>query len=619
MRRHPPTTTRWVRTAADLAVFREQELTPARILGGLGAHRAGLLAVDPGVGKSVVMDKTVDRIRKSGEYDLVVYLTAQRRTLEERPFVQEFLTLSDEDRVRSDILVLEPRPRKVCGSLDADWRRLEASGCSALGRQTLCGKCPAKASCSWPQQLSKDTLRGKRIIGATQAYITQLPDLVARLQKGTGASRVLVILDESAFLDEGMRLTISHSGLEKNLHALRSLQGGGDGSAVVKRWVEVLELALDADLELGELPVPPAIGHSLSAAVQAAGLRLYPDDFQYLLFDVAALRWSPRWRAGKDIGFIRRPHLKAHDHLVIAAGIPLAVARQRLNNNDLQEVFPGVRFLNETTRVFNLRSGLGAAVNFDKNAPQILFAVAQLIFQLAAAGKRSIVVSKKRLAARSAQGLERYLREVTSLPYRVVLNAAGDELTDSLVVPLITYGSVGTNAYEGFDAAIALNSYNARPDVLDERLNDAHRPSEEVRVDVDTRGGRRRARAKGYFPRLQGFDQLAQEYQAHLEAGVAVQALGRVRFATRPRLAIFFQSGDVPYPLENEFRSLEQLRLHFGLSTRREWLATGLAAKAKVLAARGLTRAQVAKELGVSERTVTRAHAYPQGGDTKPN
>lgn len=611
-------TTRWVRTAADLAAFRDGALTPGRILECVAAHHAVMIGGDPGIGKSVAVDKTVARARESGEYDLVLYLTAQRRTLEERPFVREYLSLSDEDRAASDIAVFEPRPRKSCGPLDPEWRRLEACGCTALGRQTLCRHCPTRATCPWPSQLTKAALEGKRVVGASQAYLTQVPDLVSRLQKWTGADRVLVILDESAFLDAGMRESIRLQEIEKNLNALRAVQRNRANARIVGRWLDILELMLDPNVGLTELPQPPAVGQALSAQVQEAGLRLYPGAFRYLLFDLAGFSWSPRWRTHEAVGYIRRPRLKGHDHVVISAGIPAPVVRQRLNNPDLYEMFAGVRFLSEGSRVYNLRCGLGAAVNFDHNAPQILFATAQLIAKLATEGKRTITVSKKRFAKLAAERLQKYLRELTAQPFRVVMNAADADLTDPLVVPLITYGAVGINAYEEFDAAVALNSYNARPEVLDDRMNDAHRPVEEVRVDVDTHNGGRRARAKGYFARLQGFDQLAQQYQAHLEAGVVTQALGRVRFATRPRLVVFFQAGGVPYPLDKEFRNLEQLRAHFGLVTRREWLAHRVANRARELAARGLSRAQVAAEMQVSERTVSRAHAYPTRGDTKP-
>lgn len=612
-------TTRWVRTAADLAAFRDHELTPDRLLAALKAHGAAMLGLDPGVGKSVVVDKTLARVRETGEYDLIVYLTAQTRTLLERPVVREYLALADDDRRTSDLLLLEPRPRRLCGALDAEWKRMEALGCSALGRQTVCVRCPSQGTCAWPSQLGKEVLRGKRVVAGTQAYLSQVPDLVARLKKGTGASHALVVLDESAFLDQGMRVTLQLFDVKRNLDAVRAVLASGTGGRTLHRWAEILESVVSPDVSLKEMPLPPRLNQALCAEVQEAGLRLHPADFRFVLFAVEGLCRSTRWRETGAVSFIRRPALKGHHHLVLAAGIPVEVARQRLKDDGLREVFPGTRFLNEGTRVFNLRSGLGAAVNFEKNAPQILFAVAQLIVGLATENKRAVVVSRKRFAQSAAAALERYLRELSAKPYRAVVNPTAADIADALVVPVISYGSVGTNAYEDFDAALAINSYNARPDVLDQRLNDTHRPAEEVRVGVDTTAGRRKARARGYFPRLQGFDGLAQGYQAHLEAGVAVQALGRVRFATRPRLVLFFQSGGVPYPLEREFTSLQQLRDHFGLASHRQWTAHGTAERARALAAGGMTRHQVAAALGVSERTISRSRAFAGQGDTKSN
>ncbi|WP_426751126.1 hypothetical protein [Myxococcus sp. Y35] len=601
---------RWVRSDAGLAGFRKDELNEARALEALATHQSVLLNVDPGVGKSHLIDRLVARLRRGDEYDLVVYLTPQKGTLAERPFVREYQALTEEECAVSDIVVLEGRPRERCGSRDAEWRKLEQAGCASLGRTLLCAACPERSRCSWVEQLSKKSLEGKRVVAGTQAYLIQAPRFIRMLKRLTGGRRVLVILDESTFLDSPLRGDLKNADLQRNLLAVAEVQAdtGGKRKALAA-WSAALTQMLEAGDGADSMPRIPRLNRKLAAAIQEAGLRRWPGAFKYLGFELEALNHASWWRTKDGVGYIRRPEMRGADVLITAAGIPLELARQRLGEPNLQELCPAVRFLHEGTRLYNIKSHLGAATYYPKNASQILFASAQLIGKFAGEGKRVLAVVKKRFAKKTATVLEGYLREVTGVPFRVVVNPGQADIQDGHVVPLITYGAVGSNAFEHFDVALALSSYNARPDLMEERLNDVHHPEEEVRLSVTSHAGQRVVRAKGYFARQQGFDVLAQKYQVHLEAGWAVQALGRVRFATRPRTVVFFQPGGVPYEDVKEFGSLKALREHFGLLTRREWEARRVAEKATALGEAGKSRAEVAAALGVSERTVSRRWA----------
>jgi hypothetical protein len=601
---------RWVRSEADLAGFRARELTPAKLLGALATHGHVHVPLDPGVGKTDVCDRLIDEVRQHGPYDLIVYLTAQRQVIDERPFAVP--ARGRRSSRAGDVIVLRPRPKERCGGLNARWEEFEKSGCSALGKDQLCAACPRRSRCDWPGQLTKRALAGKRIVAATQQYLQQVPDLIDRLRRATEAARVLVILDEAAFIDADMRVSIPMDDLNRNLRALK------DASTVTRNpalspWIDIVEDLLDADAPLGKRSLFP-LTHDLATAVQDAGVAAYGAAFRYRLFDVRELLRCPSWRGVNDVGFIRRPRLDAHDYLILAAGMPISVARYRLDAPDLHEMYGGARFLHEDTRVFNLRCGLGAAVHFRRNAPQILFAAAQLLVELARNGKRAVLVSRKCFVDVVRETMQKYLRTLTGLPYRVVARATSADIANPHVVPVVTYGAVGTNRYESFDAAVAVNSFNMRSDTLDERINDTHEPQDEVRVAIDNEQGGRRARAKGYLARQQGYDGLAREFHRHLELGVVVQALGRVRFATRPRLVVFFQDGDVPFPTEREFRNLAQLREHLGLMDERSWSAQQLHSRAVALAAAGKTRAAIARELGVTERTISRANARKRKG-----
>ena len=280
--------------------------------------------------------------------------------------------------------------------------------------------------------------------------------------------------------------------------------------------------------------------------------------------------------------------------------------KQRLDEPGIVDFAPDARYLNADTQIFNIRNRAGAAAFYRKNSPQILFAAAQLIANLHAQGKRSLVVAKKKFAATAATDLERHLVTLTGRSYRVVCNASASEIADPLVVPLITYGSQGINLYEDdFYAAIALCSFNARQNVVDDRLNDDRMPDEQVKVDFHFARGYRRARPTGYFDRRQGYGSLADAYQHHLEMSRAEQALGRVRFIAKSRLVVFFQMGKMRYPA-HEFTTLQAFRDHFGLLTSREWQRRFGVARIATLLAQGATTAQIIRATGMPRRTVAR-------------
>jgi len=85
---------------------------------------------------------------------------------------------------------------------------------------------------------------------------------------------------------------------------------------------------------------------------------------------------------------------------------------------------------------------------------------------------------------------------------------------------------------------------------------------------------------------------------------VVVQALGRVRFATQPRLVISFQKVPLDYPLNGEFRNLNDLRRHFNLLTRRQWRAGRAGERVTALAAGGMDVAGIMATTGLSRSSV---------------
>jgi hypothetical protein len=126
-----------------------------------------------------------------------------------------------------------------------------------------------------------------------------------------------------------------------------------------------------------------------------------------------------------------------------------------------------------------------------------------------------------------------------------------------------------------------------------------------VEIRVVGRPGRRVAATFDDHLRYSNGDQVARDYHRQLESNVVIQAVGRVRFATRPREVVTFQCSDLPgVILTREFSSLREVREHFGLLTGSEFDRRRQAEEVRRLKAGGLTVAAIAERLGISVRTV---------------
>jgi hypothetical protein len=589
-----------IQNAEHLSAFRVSHLTPSAIdvsldRGGGRVH----VRLPHGAGKTHLIGQIVARaLRGDGPYDLVVVLTARKDILREQPWAR-----GEADGGDSRVRVLTSRPREDCGTLDEEWREHERAGCTDLAKSQVCGACPRLTSCTWRSQLTKENLRGARVIGATQAYLAVVLDFVALLQRRTGAVRVLVILDEAAALEASFLAQLSNATLRRSRAVFVAVQAttGLD----LEDWIELHDTLLDPSRSLHQLPLPRRLPRGVVEALQNTGRVMFDRKFRFCGRELRTAMTAKRWRTGGGIAYVRRPQLRGADLVIAAAGLPVELVRHRLGDDTIQEHAPGVQVLHAGTRIYNVAHSAFAAKNFPGNARQIAFVVAQLIAAQADQGRRSIVLVRKKLFEVARRWLERSLRLLTGREYRVLCNPPLGACADPLVVPAVTFGVRGINAYEEFSAAFAMCSYNVNEAVLASMLNDVHAPDERVELTFEFEGGARRLAARGRASRRSGFDELARHYQYAGETGVAEQAAARVRFATRERLVLLAQSGELSYPA-TQLGTLDGLRAEFGLLTERAWLLRRSRGAVAALAVEGATPAEIQAALGLSRATVYR-------------
>jgi hypothetical protein len=187
------------------------------------------------------------------------------------------------------------------------------------------------------------------------------------------------------------------------------------------------------------------------------------------------------------------------------------------------------------------------------------------------------------------------------------------ETPDPLVVPLIHYGILGVNDFTDYESAYCLNGYYVNGTELNRAIQEFEPRS--FRIELAAfRGPDGVRRVKVVDPEI--YDQkrewLGDVHLRKLEVDPVIQAVGRVRFLTKPRQVVTFQMNNIERDLGpcETVRTLEGLRQALDLPKAREvdHLVAGIRAR-RLMDGEGLTAADAATRLGVSRRTAFRCLA----------
>ena len=232
---------------------------------------------------------------------------------------------------------------------------------------------------------------------------------------------------------------------------------------------------------------------------------------------------------------------------------------------------------------------------------------AQLIIRNIEAQRLTLLISRKQFKPFCADYLQRRLAGWGHPATIVLSDGEPPEQASPTTLPLIHFGLKGVNGFQHYHSAFCLNSYYIDEEVLREAIADVE--DDALRFPVSIRlAGRPRRRVAGTFDRRfdsSNANRIAQAYLEQLEAAVVLQAVGRVRYATSPRMVVTMQTGDLPgIQLTREFSSLRELRDYFGLHTGSQLDRLQQEAEVVRLRGEGLAVPAIAERLGISERTV---------------
>ena len=116
------------------------------------------------------------------------------------------------------------------------------------------------------------------------------------------------------------------------------------------------------------------------------------------------------------------------------------------------------------------------------------------------------------------------------------------------VIPVINYGAIGTNLFEGFDCAYCLTGYYVTEQVVNAVVQDVLAADGHIPIRIRTGGTPRRRTAEvvSATDRVYDVARLAHLALGQQELDVVIQAVGRVRPYTRPREVVTFQCSARP-------------------------------------------------------------------------
>ena len=580
-----------------LAEFRSTLFSAGSLTPIIDANPATLINAPIGIGKSWLIDDLIDHYLAGAIYKLIVVLAGLTVSLLERRLIRHPVP---------GVVRLRPRPRRLRPARRI-LARARAAGDNDLGQaQAL----PALRPLSGV--LLADSIRRRPAsrpghIRNPPASRQQSPVPIA--SPGDHAGRLDPAPDRRSRLPRGVGP--GAAGPERSQGVPLRCRECGSARQSPTRWLEPTRLLLGARTE--DLRAPgwgfphPTLNDTL--AIQSAGLAHNPR-FRWCghhLFAFGKARRAARWRDRRgDVVFVSSPVLGDRT-VFFAAGLSADFLRRQLRIERVAEPFASVLCQHRETHFYNICSLLGAASRFGSNHPQILDLFALLLLRNISAGRRTLLVSRKHLKRLCADYLERRLTR-WGCPVMIVANS-GESVTstDPATLPLIHYGISGINSFESFDAVYCLNSYYLDETILREVVADSE--PDELRFPVAVRpAGPDRLRIAGTFEprhRFSSGDRIARAYHHQLEAMKVIQAVGRVRFATRPREVITFQCGELPgVVLTAEFRNLREAREHFAILSGSEFDRRSQEREIRRLRDEGLTVGEIAQQLEVSERTV---------------
>ncbi|HYX34126.1 MAG TPA: hypothetical protein VE954_13540 [Oligoflexus sp.] len=602
-----------------LSTFRKEDLDHKKLISQVQEFDNLSICCSQGVGKTFIAENVMMDPETYDKFPFIVYSAPQKGIIKER------IAYLKPEAVPVPVAILWGRPRERCGKvLNKRWQEMEESGSAALGRETICAKCPKNTPtnrCPWPVPL-KEKVGSARLILITDQKLRVEKSLILNLQRiicsrGEGVfedARPLVIFDECEIIDESFFEEIDRTDLQRLtslIHA--STIGYTLKSTVLVLIKQLLEARSNMDLlDLKKLPMSLT---KFFPELQAMGREAHGPSFVFgghqLLSIGLSYEHERYFENGSDpkIRFRVRPYLGCH-LLILSAGLTKSIIVETLKIQHLHAPFDHIKFHHSGSRIVNLCDTGGSRKFFSGNRQRILRVFAAMCIQNAIAGKATVLVTCK-----AFKGV--CIKELTALVHGWGFFQMKFEAKllfrkkNPWTIQVINYGAKGFNNLTEYDACFCLNSYYVSPGVIERKVFEDDRDLGRIKLDYTGRGYRRMILGGSTSEDDIWRKNLIRDWHHKMELNQVIQAASRVRPFTLSRDVVFFQTNDFSEHLGgtiNEVRNLDGLRCFFNVPAAKEFKSVFRAMVCDVLFhRRGVRRLEIEKLLGISRPTLNKA------------
>ena len=505
-----------------------------------------------------------------------------------------------------------PRDPDRCAENDEAMRFYETMKLPTLAKIEVCSRCPARDGCPYLERSEPEWAEGADVILAPEQILPVFPTVLDRwsmnIAGGVRGSRkpLLVVFDEVKVADTGFYSTFTSGDLVQEMRAAEAgtFYDIADFLAALQKHPSTPAMWTRPTLESDDL-----------VRLQRIGIRLFDKKYRPVLEQALHYAADPVWHERGIYCIANFPQLPATT-MFLGAFLSAEYLARRCGVPVPRALVDGDLVLHPSSKVINIPSGLGIMKHWPNNRAAIINFVADVIAANHAAGKTTVVVGRKddvvhQRATEATTFLLAALAKRGLAQVKVVL--AVDELLPMEpsrdLVPYLTYGAIGLNALEGYDTILFLHGFyvpeSAISDIVFAELPPSRRPRFQVRI----RGGRRH---------IDWTDTVSAEVQRYaqavlfrLEADVALQAFGRVRYTIHPRVVVMSVLHNVlPHVGRiSAVRNLTEARAILGLGRTVDQQHGGQTERLRAALDQGQTLKDAAGGLGISYASAKRLAA----------
>jgi hypothetical protein len=429
-----------------------------------------------------------------------------------------------------------------------------------------------------------------------------------------------VLIDESDLLLGDAARVLTRGSIGQFVEVLETFEAESNQlSTRDEKWLTLTHQIAQArteDLQQGDWRFP-RFTPEWALQMQQLSREIHGDNFNFPAFDLQHFGFSDRSSRERlpngDIRHATRPYL-GENFIVFSGSIAKELVRYRIDPNhrlqDISAPFSQMSFSHPGTRWYNLRSMAAAARFFPNNATSILDFFAAKIARNIEAGKRTLLIARKKFLGTCENYLRCRLNALGISDVKLTTEKWGNaDLENPRTLPLINYGVSGVNRFEHFDAAYCLTGYYISSRTLTDAVYDIDASCDRFPISIRNETHPRRRRAIVELPddRATNLPLIAQLTLQQKEVDVVIQAVGRVRPFTRPREIITFQADELAnVTIDFEFTSLDGARSFFKIPKRQRMDRDKRASFARQLRDLGLSIPTIMRATGCSRSTIKR-------------